>query len=95
MLMLIPLSFVIGALLATKFRVLVLLPMTILGGAAILFVSVLHPIAAICAEIIGYTISLQFGYLFAAGTQHLLIGGRPTYSRRGMSAGTTSAPPAH
>jgi hypothetical protein len=93
MLMLIPFSFVIGALLATKFRVLVLLPMIILGGAAILLVSAFHPIATICAEIVGYTISLQFGYLFAAGTQHLLIGGRPTCSRRDMSAGTT--PPAH
>ena len=91
MLMLIASSFVIGALLATKFRVFVLFPMIILGAAVIFLTSLLHPVAEICGEIVGYAIALQFGYLMGAATHHV----RTTHLHGdNLSTGTTLAPPA-
>jgi hypothetical protein len=78
MMMLVSIGFVIGALLAPRFRVFVLLPVIILGALAISIAGTLHPIAAIYGEIAGYAISLQFGYLFGAGAHHILIGNHVT-----------------
>jgi hypothetical protein len=93
--MLIASSFVIGALLATKFRVFVLLPMIILGAVMILLASVLHPIAEICTDIVTYAVALQVGYLVGAGTHHVLLGDDTTPRQPNLSAGPTLAPPAH
>jgi hypothetical protein len=67
-------SFTVGVLLAMKFRVLVLVPVILLGAALISMASGFHPIAQTCGEIVGCAISLQFGYLVGAGTYHVLIG---------------------
>jgi hypothetical protein len=85
MMMLVASSFVIGALLATKGRVFVLLPTTILGGVVILVPGVFHPIVEICGDVVSYAVSLQFGYLFGAGTHHILIG-------RDLATGSTFSP---
>jgi hypothetical protein len=91
--MLIASSFVIGVLLATKFRVFVLLPMIILGAVVILLAGVFHPVAEICTEIVTYVIALQVGYLVGASAHHALLGTPPRHSN--LSTGTTLAPPAH
>jgi hypothetical protein len=93
--MLIASSFVIGVLLATKFRVFVLLPMIILGAVVILLVSVFHPIAEICTEIVTYAVALQVGYLVGAGANHVLLGDHTPPGHPNLSTGTTLAPPAH
>jgi hypothetical protein len=92
MLMLIASSFVIGVVLAAKFRVFVLLPMIILGAAVILLASMLHPLTETCSDIIGYAIALQFGYLLGASAHQVLMGNRSPHD--GLSTGTTLAPPA-
>jgi hypothetical protein len=95
MLMLIASSFVIGVLLAAKFRVFVLVPMIILGAAVILLASILHALTETCSDIIGYATALQFGYLVGAGTHQVLMGNRTPHRHDGLSTGTTLAPPAH
>jgi hypothetical protein len=92
MLMLIASSFVIGVLLATKFRVFVLFPMIILGATVIFLTGLLHPVAEIWTEIVSYAIALQFGYLMGAAAQHV----RTSHSHGdNLSTGTRLAPPAH
>jgi hypothetical protein len=93
--MLIASSFVIGVLLATKFRVFVLLPMIILGAAVILLASMLSPITEICTEIVTYAVALQIGYLVGAGTHHALLGDHTTPRQPNLSTGTSLSPPAH
>jgi hypothetical protein len=82
MLMLSASSFVIGVLLARKFRVFVLVPMILLGSAVILVAGVLYPVAETFGEIVSYAISLQFGYLVGAGTHHVLIGDHAARAHR-------------
>jgi hypothetical protein len=91
--MLIASSFVIGVSLATKFRVFVLLPMTILGAAVILLANVLSPLTEICTEIVTYAVTLQVGYLVGAGTLHALLGDHTTRRQPNLSTGTTLSPP--
>jgi len=93
--MLIASSFVIGVLLATKFRVFVLLPMIILGAAVILLASVLRPITDICTQVVSYAIALQVGYLVGASTLYVLLGDHTTPQEPNLSTGSTLAPPAH
>jgi hypothetical protein len=92
MLMLIASSFVIGALLGTKFRVFVLLPTIILGAVAIFLTNLLHPAAEICGAIVSYAITLQFGYLVGVGSHH--VGTTDSHDDH-LSTGITLAPPAH
>jgi len=66
-------SFAIGVLLAMKFRVLVLVPIILLGAALISVANGFHQIAQTCGEIVGYAILLQFGYLAGVGTYQVLI----------------------
>jgi hypothetical protein len=75
-------SFAIGVLLAMKFRVLVLVPVILLGAALISVVSGFHPIAQTCGEIVGYATLLQFGYLVGAGAYQALLGDHANKSRR-------------
>jgi hypothetical protein len=91
--MLIASSFVIGALLATKFRVFVLLPMIILGAAVILLANMLSPITEICTEIVTYAVALQVGYLIGAGTLLAMLGDGTTPRQPNLSTGTTLSPP--
>lgn len=93
--MLIASSFVIGVLLATKFRVFVLLPMIILGAVVILLANILSPITQICTEIVTFAVALQVGYLVGAGTHHALLGNHTTPRHPNLSTGTTLSPPAH
>jgi hypothetical protein len=89
--MLIASSFVIGLLLATKFRVFVLLPMIILGAAVILLANMLSPISEISTEIVAYAVALQVGYLVGAGTYHALLGDHTTRRQSNLSL----SPPTH
>jgi hypothetical protein len=91
--MLIASSFVIGVLLATKFRVFVLLPMIILGAAMILLANMLSPITEICTEIVTYAGALQVGYLIGAGALLAMLGDRTTPRQPNLSTGTTLSPP--
>lgn len=88
-------SFVIGVLLATKFRVFILLPMIILGAVTILFANMFHPLTEICSEIVSYAIALQLGYLVGAGAHHGLPGDHAPPAHPNLSTGRTLAPPAH
>jgi hypothetical protein len=88
-------SFVIGVLLATKFRVFILLPMIILGAVTILLANMIHPVTEICSEIVSYAIGLQLGYLVGAGAYHGLPGGDTPPAHPDLSTGRTLAPPAH
>ena len=88
-------SFVIGVLLATKFRVFVLLPVIILGGAVLLLANMLSPITEICTQIVTYAVALQIGYLVGAGTHHALLGDHTPPGHPNLSTGTTLSPPAH
>jgi hypothetical protein len=88
-------SFVIGVLLATKFRVFILLPMIILGAVTIFLANTLHPVTEICSEIVGYAIALQLGYLVGAGAYHGLPGDHTPPAHPDLSTGRTLAPPAH
>jgi hypothetical protein len=88
-------SFVIGVLLATKFRVFILLPMIILGAVTILLANMFHPLTEICSEIVSYAIALQLGYLVGASAHHGLPGDHAPPAHPNLSTGRTLAPPAH
>lgn len=72
------LSWLVGAALGTKLRVLVLLPVTLVGAIVVAVVAGLKgsSLAAACAWILVYMVALQLGYLGGLATRSVMAGAR-------------------
>ena len=61
-------SFLIGAVFGLRFKVMVVLPLTAIGGFATVVVSLLlgHTTAAVVLSLLAFAAALQAGYLFGS-----------------------------
>jgi hypothetical protein len=77
----------VGAVLGTRFRVLIVIPAAILGVIVITLVSAIESIAiaSVVDAAIVYTISLQVGYLGGLFTRFLMVATRAAIYRSSRS----------
>ena len=67
-------SFLVGAVFGLRFKVIAVLPLTVVGGFATVAVSLLlgHEAAAVVLSLLAFAVALQAGYLFGSFTRFTL-----------------------